>query len=180
MRRPHVDFTRRAAPRASALLALVLAAAALSACTGAASTPACPSVVKLPDADRLTRFDGTGHDLTDVAFEARIGDLTSSCDYGDAGYDVLTKVQFLGTRGPATAASSGDFGYFMAIVDSTGAVLAREEFASNFQFDTKTRSGVAEELEQKIPPTSGTAPYTIYVGFQLTPDELDFNRGKVR
>jgi hypothetical protein len=166
--------------RWAAFAALGFVITGLSACTGLDSETACPAVAKLPDADRLTRFDGTGHDLIDVAFEARIGEIASECDYGDSGYDVLSKVQFLGTRGPSTAATQAGFGYFVAIVDSTGAVLARQEFDSNFQFEAKTRSGVVEELEQQIPPSSGTAPYTIYVGFQLSPEELAFNRGKVR
>ena len=178
----------RCPPRAlaghAAAFAFLGVLTALSACADSASTPACPVVAKLPDADRLTRFSGSGHDLTDVAFEARIGDVSATCDYDESGYDVTAKVQFLGTRGPAVAAAAGveqgSFGYFVAIVDSTSKVLARQEFDSNFQFQAKTRSGVVEELEQKIPPSSGTAPYTIFIGFQLSPDELAFNRGKVR
>ncbi|MBX6324149.1 MAG: hypothetical protein IRY94_20220, partial [Rhodospirillaceae bacterium] len=103
-----------------------------------------------------------------------------SCDYDASGYDVVAKVQFLGTRGPAAGTDEGAFGYFVAIVDAKADVLARQEFDSSFQFKGKTRAGVVEELEEKIPPASGTAPYTIYVGFQLTPDELAFNRGQVR
>lgn len=168
------------AARRAAALALGLAATALSGCAGQASQPACPTVARLPDADRLTRFVGTGHDLTDVAFEARIGEVSATCDYDEDGYDVVAKVQFLGTRGPAAAGEEGAFGYFVAIVDAKAEVLARQEFDSTFQFKTKTRSGVVEELEERIPPSSGTAPYTIYVGFLLSPSELAFNRGQVR
>ncbi|MBX6323441.1 MAG: hypothetical protein IRY94_16580, partial [Rhodospirillaceae bacterium] len=79
--------------RRTGVLVLGLLAAALSGCAGEASQPACPAVARLPDADRLTRFVGSGRDLTDVAFEARIGEVSASCDYDDSGYDVVAKVQ---------------------------------------------------------------------------------------
>jgi hypothetical protein len=167
--------------KAAASGAFALLGLALAGCAGETPPAPCPVVAKLQDADRLTRFEGPGRDLTDVQFEARIGKVASTCEYDEDGYDVIAQVQFLANRGPAAVSERGDFYYFVAIVDATSAVLARQEFDSNFEFAAnKTRAGVVEELEQRIPPTSGTPPYSIYVGFKLSPEELAFNRGKLR
>ena len=79
---------------------------------------------------------------------------------------MLMQVKFLAMRGPADRARQGAFGYFVAIVDADGSVLARQRFDSMFEFqETKSRTGLVEELQQTIPAASGVPPYTVYVGF---------------
>lgn len=162
--------------RAILLPAVLLAAAGLGGCAG--RQVACPQVLKVQDAERLTRFTGSGRDLTDVLFEAQVGQITGSCGIDDGAIDMDMQVQFTAMRGPADRTRQGNFGYFVAIVDAEGDILARQEFDSTVEFpEAKSRTGIVEELEQRIPATSGVPPYTIYVGFTLTPDELAFNRG---
>jgi len=58
-------------------------------------------------------------------------------------------------------------------------VLAREQFDTFIDFPgNKTRNGIREELEEKIPLTGGQRgdDYRVYVGFALTHDELAYNR----
>lgn len=163
--------------RAALLLGGLAAAAAASGC--ASQQVPCPQVLKVQDAERLTRFTGTGRDLTDVLFEAQVGEITGSCGVEENAIDMTMNVKFLAMRGPADRSRLGDFAYFVAIVDADGAVLARESFASSFEFaEAKSRTGLVEELQQRIPNASGVPPYTVYVGFALTPDELAFNRGE--
>jgi hypothetical protein len=168
---------RRTSPARRLLVPLaVLAVTVLAGC--ASREVPCPQVLKVQDAERLTRFEGTGRDLTDTLFEAQVGQITGSCGVDEGAIDMTMQVQFVATRGPADRSRQGDFGYFVAIVDSGGAVLARQAFDSSFEFvEGKSRTGVVEELEQRIPASSGAPPYTIYVGFQLSPEELAFNRG---
>jgi hypothetical protein len=159
------------------LLPLALAAAATSAGCASQQVP-CPRVLKVQDAERLTRFTGAGRDLTDVLFEAQVGEITGSCGLDEGAIDMTMNVTFQAMRGPADRARRADFAYFVAIVDADGDVLAREGFDSNLEFpEARSRAGVVEELQQRIPAGSGTPPYTVYVGFALTPDELAFNRG---
>jgi hypothetical protein len=58
-------------------------------------------------------------------------------------------------------------------------VLTREQFDTYIDFPgNKTRSGIREELSEKIPLNPGERgdDYRVYVGFVLTHEELAYNR----
>jgi len=164
--------------------ALLLAGLALAGCMQDAGPPLpCPRAVTVADAASLTRFDGTGRDLTDVLFEAEIAQIASACEYDEGVVDVTVQVQFVAQRGPADQQRRGDFAYFVAIADGEQTILARESFDAMIEFPgNRTRAGVVEELEQHIPLRADEpgAGYVIYVGFELTPDELAYNRQRSR
>jgi hypothetical protein len=141
----------------------------------------CPQVAQVDDAAELTRYSGSGRDLTDVAFEAQLGGMAGSCAYDDNEIDVELSVQFIASRGPADQTRRADFTYFVAIAKVDQTVLAREEFDSFIEFPgNQTRAGIVEELTQRIPigPDDRGDSFIIYVGFKLTPEELEFNRAQ--
>lgn len=155
--------------------------AACSAFEAPAPPPPCPQVAAVDDASRLTRFAGEGRDLTDVAFEAEIGPMIGSCTYDDDVIDVELQVQMIASRGPADEGRRADFKYFVAVARLDRTVIARAEFDSYIEFPgNQTRAGIVEELAQHIPITPGERgdSYVIYVGFSLTPEELEFNRAQ--
>jgi hypothetical protein len=66
-----------------------------------------------------------------------------------------------------------------AIATRDEEVIARREFDSELPFEgNRTRVVVRDELEQRFPLKPGTtgADYRIYVGFALSPEELEYNR----
>ena len=142
-------------------------------------TVTCPEVRKVGDVARVTRFVPGGRDLTDVTFEAAVGQLGGSCGTSDGQVVVDLTVQFIASRGPANTTRQAPFTYFVAIVDKSDNILARQEFQTAVQFPgNQTRSTAVEELEQDIPmanPLHGNQ-YRIFVGFVLTPDEIAYNR----
>ena len=142
-------------------------------------TLTCPDVSKVGDVSRLTRFVPGGHDLTDVTFEAGVGQLTGSCSASDGSVVVDLKVEFIASRGPANTTRQAPFTFFVAIVDKADNVLARQEFDSGVEFPgNQTRSSGVEELEQDIPvsnPLQGNQ-YRVFVGFVLSPEEVAYNR----
>lgn len=143
-------------------------------------TVTCPEVTKVGDAVKLTRFVPGGHDLTDVAFEAAVGKIGGNCSEGDNGsVDVALKVEFIASRGPADKTRKALFTYFVAIVDSSENILAREQFDTGVAFPgNQTRNAVTEELEENIPLGKGQQgnQFRVFVGFVLTPDEVAYNR----
>ncbi len=170
-----------------AVLALIAPAllAGLAGCGSLFAKPAppppCPQIAQVNDAATLTRFAGTGRDLTDVTFEAEFGPFYGSCGYDDNEIDVELNVQIIASRGPADQARRADFRYFVAIARLDQTILAREEFDSYIEFPgNQVRAGIVEELAQQIPIQSGERGdhYVIYVGFVLTPEELAFNRAQ--
>ncbi len=163
----------------------------LAACTGAGTDvsggPPCPNVAVIADTSVVTKFQpGLGRDLTDVILEARITDFDGFCDSdvdeGEGGeVQVEMRLMIEIERGPANAERRGAFEYFVAIGDSERNILAKEVFATEVAFEgNRSRMTTVEELVQTIPLRPGEfgGDYSIYVGFQLSEDELRYNRRK--
>jgi hypothetical protein len=159
-------------------LSIVAAAIALSACNR--TPPACPRATILGDGATITQFrDGPGRDLTDVLAQAEIVDAAVDCDYDRSGVDVSMQIAIAATRGPADRARVADFDYFVAVADAQRNILAKEVFRVRFNFpDTQSRVGTVEQIEPRIPlkDRAEGVNYQIVVGFQLTPEQLEWNR----
>jgi hypothetical protein len=154
-------------------------AALLAACGSDEPPLPCPAVVPVADAAQLIRFNGTGRDLTDVIFEARIEDFTLTCEYDDDVIEAEMNLQVLAVRGPADNDRVAKFGYFVAIATRDQQIGAREEFDLAVPFKgNHTRVIAAEELTPRIPlkPGENGSNYLIYIGLSVTPDELQYNR----
>lgn len=169
-----------------AVLSAVLAATtvALTACSGDDSRPPpCPVVVLARDADRLTRFEGSGRDLTDVVFETTIRNIDIACAYDDNEIEAALRLLFVVTRGPADTSRRAEFGFFVAIADREQNILAREPFELAADFPgNKTEVLLIDEIDPTIPLAEGKngADYVIYVGLSLSRDEVDYNRRTAR
>ena len=142
----------------------------------------CPQVAILGDAERTTQFKpGAGRDLIDVMFEAEIRNIRTSCKFLEG--RVISEVAFelIASRGPAAKSGEGNFTYFVAVTDNTGRVLAKEIFDTRIAFTAnRRRAGVEELTEQNIPIIGDAKPNSleILVGFQLSEDQLKYNRRK--
>lgn len=159
---------------------LVLAAVlALSACASDEPLGPCPEVVVLSDAARQVKFEGQGRDLTDILFEADLEAVRLVCSYDDEELDVDLQVRVIASRGPANSDRLANMNYFVAVARSDRTILARRSFDITIPFPgNRTRVSGLEEIGQVItlaPGEDGTN-YLIYLGFDLTPEELQFNR----
>ena len=166
-------FLRRLAP------ALPLLLAACSSWFESEKAPPCPRAAIVDGADRVVRYAGEGRKPEDIAFEARILGVGGDCEFTDEQRRVTVNMQLRieGVRGPALPAQSAPLGYFVAIVDPEGQVLAREEFDTAIPLE-KDRAIIAEELEPEIPLPEGrrAASYTVFVGLLVSEEELSANR----
>lgn len=165
--------------RSLAPLPLVVAALALlSSCNR--TPPACPGATIIGDGSTVTKFrEGPGRDLTDVVAEGQIVDIAVECGYDRRGVDVTLQVAIAATRGPADRSRKAEFDYFVAITDAQRNILAKEVFRVQFQFPpNQQRVGQVEEIEPRIPlkDRAEGVSYQIVVGFQLTPEEIEWNR----
>jgi hypothetical protein len=173
-------------------LALLAAPLLLAACETLSSLdfspepeipPPCPRAVVGEGAGRLTRFDGGGKDPTNVLFEAEIADLAGSCIYDDTEISVEMQIQIVAGRGPAATDDNAKVNYFVAVTRTDKTILAREAFDAVIELPgNQTRNEIIEEIEQTIPiPEGGSGGnLVIVVGFEMTPDELEFNRQQGR
>ena len=164
--------------RLTAPLLLIAALVPLAACNR--TPPACPRASIISDGASVTKFrEGTGRDLTDMVAQAEIVDIAVNCDYDRRGVDVALQVAIAATRGPADRSRAAEFEYFVAVTDPERNILAKEVFRVQFKFAAnEQRVGTVDEIEPRIPLKSRAdgVEYQIIVGFQLTPEEIEWNR----
>ena len=138
----------------------------------------CPQVLIVEDASHITQYvPGEGRDMLDVRFDAEIGSVNWVCEFFVEENRVEVEVRFamLALRGPAAEGDVARFPYFVAVADPHGTVLAKQVFAIDIQFPGNALEiGHLERVFQKLEyaQLSQAEKYTIYIGFQLTPEQI--------
>jgi len=175
--------TSMAALLPTRLIPAALLLGALAGCgdgTDDKFAPACPGIAIVRDAADLSRFRGTGRDLTDAVLTGRITTAGGSCKR-DGADTVVTVVQ-VGielTRGPASPGRQAQLAYFVAVLDGER-ILDKQVFRLNAEFpanaDRLRLTGDEVELRLPVRLNKTAAAYRIQVGFQLSPVELEVNR----
>ncbi|NVK20133.1 MAG: hypothetical protein HWE30_15655 [Methylocystaceae bacterium] len=146
----------------------------------------CPRITVLRNASELTKFkDGPGRDLIDVLFEAKITNVLSACEY-DVDYDtragsIHTQVApvISALRGAANGTRSAEMTYFVAMVDQNKKILQKNTFPLKLAFPGNlTQNEVRDEPISLTIVTDGSkdgSDFEVYVGFQLTREEMAYN-----
>ena len=145
--------------------------------------PPCPRAVVGDNAGRLTRFSDAGREPANIVFEAEVADLAGSCVYNDNSIEVDLQIQLIAGRGPAGTEDKARFNYFVAVARTDKTIVSRDAFDASIDLPgNQTRNQTVEELEQTIPLAKGEsgANLVIVVGFEMTSEELEFNRKRGR
>ncbi|HYE00719.1 MAG TPA: hypothetical protein VEH84_15160 [Alphaproteobacteria bacterium] len=147
--------------------------------------PPCPQVQILRDASGLTLANGAAADPNAVVARAGFGAFTGSCVYDtdreEPSVEVEVDVTLVAERGPAGGNRPEiTVPYFVAVLGADQTVIAKQDFTATLEFDAAGRAAVTEQLEQIIqlgPNNLAAGPgYQIMIGYQLTPEQLEFNR----
>jgi hypothetical protein len=180
---------RRAGLRRAMGVLVACAALGAAGCDMFKSAPKrpqpCPHFLLLGDADTLTDFrPGPGRDVTDVDTRAAIANFQGKCDYVDDDMvEVQLLIDFVVQRGPANESGEAAFRYFVAIPRFHPEPAGKKIFDVKLKFeDRRTRLGYRDEiyLEFPIGPSEVGASYEVYMGFQLTTEQLEYNRRRVK
>lgn len=159
----------------------------LSACTSEAEIELqqalpCPEVGILGGAENLTSFSGAGNDITDIALTAELERVVSRCEYdiGDGIIYVDIAIRGVAEVGPAATSREVTVPMFIALTEINSRVLRKDTFLLPLTFEGNQRatSFIHTIEETKVPYVAridGSA-YEILVGFQLTPEELAYNK----
>ena len=148
--------------------------------------PSCPEIRILPEASFITQFrNGPGRDITDIIHESRLVGYSGSCEFvGDApnftAVDVTLRPVMDVSRGPAAGGRAVEIKYFVAVPAFYPRPEGRSEFGVRAIFP-ENRDNMRlrdEELTIRLPLTGGrtTSDLPVYLGFVLTPEQLEFNR----
>lgn len=168
--------------------AAAVAVLALGGCSSLDTRPnvgPCPVVGSLYDASRLVEV-GAVERHENVGFTGSIEGANGFCRYVDK--NPLTMgitVDFAFGRGPAATTESKTFRYFVAVTRRDSVVLAKEYFTVEAKFrDGQTVLRKRETVDGiTIPRATETISGTnfeVIVGFDLTPEQLAYNRSGKR
>lgn len=149
--------------------------------------PPCPKILIDRETAKATRFVGSGTDLTDTLLETEIQSYTGECvvDKDAQVVKMTLSVVFQATIGPAAKAlpdgsRKANFAYFVALPDFFPHPAGKQVFQTEVSFppnvnSVRYRDG---EVTLTIPysKTVGSGDLRVYVGMQLDPKQLEFNR----
>jgi len=180
---------QRAAP---AVLGMAMLAIGLASCGGTTAVQSlpCPEVKVIQDASYVTRFAGDSEDLTDTAFEAKIGVGNQMCHYvveKDTGKTTIRtdlEVQVVASRGPKLNGDKADINYKVSVTGPGGSHVGDPKWTNNFAVTVpvtkdKPTNGVRDQTSITIPLAGKNENgdfYRIYVYLQLSEKELAYNR----
>lgn len=161
--------------------------------------PACPKISILPAASDYYVFDNNQTNLAHLITKASITEVTGNCaddpkneskdkkkkkkwiyqDHIDTTMHITLQIQ----RGPAAQEHHYKIPYFIATIHN-GHIVNKQEMTAeaNFPNNIDQLKLESKKLLFKIPATSARVPdgYELAIGFQLTPEQLNYNRHHFR
>ena len=165
-------------------------ACGLAALTAGCSTSSdytgtnCPQVAIIRDLSVLSRFGGPTTVPDEQAFYGEIVGASGECDYDDDAVEMALHISMVYDRPVGRPQADEPVSYFVAIARPDGAVVGKETFPATVAFrENEMRAGYREELDLEVPLPNGAATgpsYIVYVGFQLTEAELEYNRQRIQ
>lgn len=151
-----------------------------------ASAGGCPQVKMVEDLRSLSEFNDMDRAEPDkVVSTVTLASLDSTCEY-DARKDIATlslMMAFESRLGPKGRIRAGDkpnfvYPYFIAVTTRQGDIVAKEVYAVAMAYDNKQTELASTETLKKLIPLDGkgASDYEILVGFQLSDEQLAYNR----
>ncbi|QQG37151.1 MAG: hypothetical protein HYS17_05155 [Micavibrio aeruginosavorus] len=152
-----------------------------------ASAEGCPQVAVVEDLKHLSQFETPANPTpeTNISSISMTG-MESSCSKTEKTVAVDIGLRFDAALGPKatnwkTESHSFAYPYFVAVTTPSGEILSKEVFAATIRYDANETALTQEEsMRQVIPLREGqdVSGYEILIGFQLTDDELNYNRSR--
>ena len=177
------SFGPRNAVAAVACLLAVAGCDTTEGLFGKEKTAACPVTGKLDTGDRLVRFgEGPGREEADVALAVEVTHVLAACSFEveENFGEVELSLWFRARRGQAGAGTEDRFGYFVAVASPDDEVITRRTFERELELaDEGAWTTVSDRLEVGMSVAEGTdlSTYRIYVGLELSREQLEYNRG---
>jgi hypothetical protein len=146
----------------------------------------CPMMGVLYDSSRLVEFNGQGERFANVAFTGEMRGVRGLCRYtGSNPIEMSLEVDMAFGKGPAAEKNSRVYRYWVAVTRANLAPVEKQYFDVNVEFPRGAdRMAGSEIIERIVIPrandTISGANFEILVGFDLTPQQLAFNRSGKR
>jgi len=162
---------------------LALAGCGSSSSDVASGAGLCPQTAILEDAGQIVRFQpGSERSPADLLFNLRIRTFSGTCDVDEKEIALDLKIAMEALRGPANEKGEAEFAYFVAVLGRDKKILVRQKFPMIVKYDTReTEIKFDHEVTVTIPrrKNDSTSDYLVYMGYEMTPDELAYNRRRL-
>lgn len=147
----------------------------------------CPAVSVIGELNAMHQFTDPGKPSSGSRISSiRMTDLKTGCKRNRNNLAIDMDIVFEGTLGPRARIWNTDkpsfaYPYFVALTRPDGEIIAKEVFAATMSYDKNQEAVLhTESLRQIIPAGNASdMPGSILIGFQLTDDELAYNRAPV-
>jgi hypothetical protein len=160
-------------------MAVIALALTLAGCSGkSAEEVTCPAAAIAPDLDAVAIFPpGSAADPATLQAAGKIFSINSQCNGEKGGIVVNTSIVFNMVR-QSPNVQRVEYVYFVAVIDSARNILNEQRFTLAADFGSASFRQYVEKISVHLPldHVSSGDGYTVVTGFQLTPDQLDFNR----
>jgi hypothetical protein len=166
---------------ASAALA---AAVVLAGCQGFRDNFGSPRPNPGPCPTALSLYE----DYSNIGFTGEILGVSALCRYTDedaSPINTTLEMRMAFGRGPAATTDTRTYQYFVSVTRRDSAVISKETFSIPVTFRPgETRVEVVQTFSNlmipRATPTTSGGNFEILVGFELTDDQLEYNRSGQR
>ena len=145
----------------------------------------CPPVSVRPDLAKLVEFynDAKPTEATKTS-EIKIAGIHNTCRVEKDALVMQVDLTLAGKTGPKARVKASDkpsfaYPYFVAVTDETGTVISKEIFAASISYGANQKEITqVESIFQNMPfpDTEAGKSFNVIVGFQLTEEQLAYNR----
>lgn len=145
----------------------------------------CPQIEIVDDLSSLSDFSSPkAPNRKNLISRIDIKSAESTCKLASKSAIIDLKVIFQGTLGPKGKNEASEkpffsYPFFIVVTTPTGKILAKEIFAASMTYAAgENQHTYFEQLRQIIPINSREQAYRyrVLIGFQVTPDQLEYNR----
>ncbi len=141
----------------------------------------CPSTGSLYNASRIVVMEGDQQLYSNIAYTGEIVDVRMFCRYvEDNPVRAELEIDFAFGQGDKGVSNTNDYTYWVAVTRRNGKVLAKERFAVQADFSDGSVTGASELIQELIIPrldsSVSAANFEVIVGFELTEEQLEFNK----
>ena len=145
----------------------------------------CPQIEIVDDLGMIYDFvSDNNQSKQNLIANVKISNGGSECELATNSAIVDLTLEFNGELGPKARQRKSDkpfltYPFFVAVTGPNGKIMAKEVFAMSMSFDPGQNKRRHEENLRQIIPIKGKElafKYRVYVGFQLTPEQLAYNR----
>ena len=149
---------------------------------GSTNAGPCPYVKVLYDAGRTVEFKDAKVAADHVGYTGEFEGLSSGCLYkGSDPIKVGMELLFGFGRGPAAEGATKTYRYWVAVTDRNQEVLAKQYFDVTAKFAPgQDRVLITDHVNGITIPRADSnvsgSNFEVLVGFEVTPDMVDFNR----